>query len=266
VILSAHTHDAIPRAIEIGSTLLLSSGSHGKYLGRIDLEVKGGRVTGHASNLIPVFADVVEPDKEMAAKIAEVRAPFEKEASRVLGKAKGLLYRRGNFNGTWDDAICAGIIAERDTEISLSPGFRWGATLLPGDDITVDDLYNETAMSYPSVYRLEMTGAQIKDIMEDVCDNLFNKDPFFQQGGDMVRVGGMSYACAPDKEIGSRISDMRLTRNGEPIDAGRKYVVGGWASVNQSVEGPPIYDLMEKYISSKGGLDVPDRPAVRILR
>jgi sulfur-oxidizing protein SoxB len=266
VILSAHTHDAIPRAIEIGSTLLLSSGSHGKYLGRIDLEVKGGKVTGHASNLIPVFADVVEPDKEMAAKIAEVRAPFEKEASRVLGKARGLLYRRGNFNGTWDDAICAGIIAERDTEISLSPGFRWGATLLPGDDITVDDLYNETAMSYPSVYRLEMTGAQIKDIMEDVCDNLFNKDPFFQQGGDMVRVGGMSYACAPDKEIGSRISDMRLTRNGEPIDAGRKYVVGGWASVNQSVEGPPIYDLMEKYISSKGGLDVPDRPAVRILR
>jgi sulfur-oxidizing protein SoxB len=265
VILTGHTHDAVPKAVEVGSTLILSSGSHGKYLGRVDLEVSGGKVVGHNSYLIPVFSDVIEPDAEMAAKIAEMRAPYEAECARVIGKTESLLYRRGNFNGTWDDLICQGIIAERDTQISLSPGFRWGTTLLAGDNITIDDLYNATAMSYPAVYRLEFTGAQIKDIMEDVCDNLFNKDPFFQQGGDMVRVGGMSYTCAPNAEMGSRITDMRLLSTGEPLDAGKSYVVGGWASVNEGTEGPAIYDLMEKYITNKGTITVPPGQAVKVI-
>ena len=245
VIVTGHTHDAIPQAIEIGSTLLLSSGSHGKYLGRIDLEVKDGKVVGHSSNLIPVFSDVVQPDAEMAAKIDEVRKPHEAELNRVIGKTESLLYRRGNFNGTWDDLICQGIIEQRDTQIALSPGFRWGTTLLPGQDITIEDLYTETSMSYPSVYRLEFTGTQMKEILEDVCDNLFNKDPFFQQGGDMVRVGGMSYTCSPNADMGGRISDMRLMSTGEPLEADKKYVVGGWASVNENVEGPALYDLMD---------------------
>ena len=264
VILTGHTHDAIPHAIEIGNTLLLSSGSHGKYLGRVDLEVTDGKVVGHSSNLIPVFSDVVTPDVEMAAKIKEVRAPYEAECQRVIGKTDSLLYRRGNFNGTWDDLICQGIMEQRDTEIALSPGFRWGTTLLPGQDISIDDLYTETSMSYPSVYRLEFTGTQLKEILEDVCDNLFNKDPFFQQGGDMVRVGGMSYTCAPNESIGSRISDMRLISTGEPLDAGKMYTVGGWASVNQNVEGPAIYDLMEKHITDKKVIKLPDQSTVKV--
>jgi sulfur-oxidizing protein SoxB len=157
-----------------------------------------------------VFSDVITPDAEMAAKIDEVRKPYEARSTVSSAVPKSLLYRRGNFNGTWDDLICQGIMEQRDTQIALSPGFRWGTTLLPGQDITIDDLYAETSMSYPSVYRLEFTGAQLKEILEDVCDNLFNKDPFFQQGGDMVRVGGMSYTCAPNEQMGSRISDMRL--------------------------------------------------------
>ena len=265
VILTGHTHDAVPRAIEVGNTLLLASGSHGKFLGRIDLEVSGGRVTGHSSNLIPVFADVIEPDNAMAAKIAEFRGPHEEELGRVIGRTESLLYRRGNFNGTWDDLICQGIMAERDTEISLSPGFRWGTTLLPGQDITIDDLYSQTSMSYPNVYRLEFTGQQLKDILEDVCDNLFNKDPFLQQGGDMVRVGGMSYACAPNREIGNRISNMRLNRTGEPIDPSRSYVVGGWASVNEGTEGPAIYDLMEGHISGLQTVGFTENRSVEII-
>ena len=193
-----------------------------------------------------------------------MRAPYEAECSRVIGKTEGLLYRRGNFNGTWDDLICRGMIEERDAELSFSPGFRWGTTLLPGDDITVDDLYAQTSMTYPSVYRLEFTGQQIKDILEDVCDNLFNKDPFFQQGGDMVRVGGMGYRCAPKHSIGSRISDMTYLETGEPIDPNRSYVVAGWASVNEGVEGPAIYDLMEDYIAHQGTVDVPRNEAVQI--
>lgn len=252
VILTGHTHDAVPKAIEIGSTLVLSSGSHGKYLGRVDLEIKNGKVVDHNSTLIPVLSDVVTPDAEMAAKIDEVRAPYEAECTRVIGKSEGLLYRRGNFNGTWDDVICDAMISERDAELSFSPGFRWGTTLLPGDDITIDDLYNQTSMNYPSVYRLEFTGTQIKEILEDVCDNLFNKDPFLQQGGDMVRVGGMGYTCAPNKEIGNRISDMTELKTGNPIDANRKYVVAGWASVNEGVEGPPIWDVVESHIQKKG--------------
>lgn len=264
VILTGHTHDSVPRAIEIGNTLVLSSGSHGKYLGRIDLEVKGGKVVGHSSNMIPVFSDVIDPDKEMAAKIAEVRAPYESECSRVIGKTEGLLYRRGNFNGTWDDLICEGIMAERDTQIAFSPGFRWGTTLLPGDDISIDDLYNQTSMNYPNVYRLDFTGAQIKEIMEDVCDNLFNVDPFYQQGGDMVRVGGMGYTCDPKETIGNRITDMTLLSTGEKIDASKSYVVGGWASVNENTEGPAIYDLMESYISKKKLVDMPANQSVKI--
>ncbi len=251
VILTGHTHDSIPRAIEIGKTLLLSSGSHGKYLGRIDLEVKNGKVVGYSSGMIPVFSDAIEPDKEVAAKIAEVRAPYEKECNRVIGKTEGLLYRRGNFNGTWDDLICQALIEERDAQIALSPGFRWGTTLLPGNDITIDDLYTQTSMTYPAVYRNEFTGEQLHEIMEDVCDNLFHKDPFYQQGGDMVRVGGMSYTCAPKEVKGKRITEMTLLKTGETIDPAKKYVVAGWASVNQATKGPAIYDLMEDYITKK---------------
>ncbi len=265
VILTGHTHDSAPRAIEVGSTLLLASGSHGKYMGRVDLEVTGGKVTGYASNVIPIFSDVITPDPEMAALIDEVRAPFEAECQRVIGKTNGTLYRRGNFNGTWDDVICEGIIQERDTQIALSPGFRWGTTLLAGDNITIDDLYAATSMSYPAVYRSEFTGMQLKEIMEDVCDNLFNKDPFFQQGGDMVRVGGMTYTCAPNNEMGSRISDMKLASTGEALEADKTYVVGGWASVNEGTEGPAIYDLMETYITGKGTIDLPTGQAVKVV-
>jgi len=215
--------------------------------------------------LIPVFSDVIEPDAEMKAMIDKVRAPYESEVNRVLGNTESMLYRRGNFNGTWDDLICEGMIAERDAELSFSPGFRWGSTLLPGQDITVDDLYNQTAMSYPEVYRLEFSGTQIKEILEDVCDNLFNTDPFFQQGGDMVRVGGMGYTCAPKEAMGSRISNMVLLRTGEPIDPNKNYVVAGWASVNEGVEGPAIYDLMETYIKDRKVISMQKNDAVKVV-
>lgn len=265
VILTGHTHDAVPEAINIDGTLLMSSGSHGKFLGRVDLEVSNGKVTDYNSTLIPVFADVITPDVDMKAKIDEVRAPYETELNRVVCKNESLLYRRGNFNGTWDDLICNGMMAERDAELSFSPGFRWGTSLLPGQDITIDDLYTQTAMSYPSVYRLEFTGAQIKEILEDVCDNLFNKDPFFQQGGDMVRVGGMGYSCTPDASMGSRINDMTLLKTNEAIDPKRSYVVAGWASVNEGVEGPAIYDLMETYLGKQGTVDVERNDAVKVI-
>jgi sulfur-oxidizing protein SoxB len=266
VILTGHTHDAVPVALQVEDTLVMSSGSHGKYLGRIDLEVSDGKVTGYSSKLIPVFSDVIAPDAEMAAKIAEVRDPYKDELGRIIGKTDTLLYRRGNFNGTWDDLICRGIMEERDTQIALSPGFRWGTTLLPGQDITIDDLYTETSMSYPAVYRNEMTGAQLKEVLEDVCDNLFNPDPFLQQGGDMVRVGGMTYSCTVGEKIGNRISDMKLAATGEVIEPDATYVVGGWASVNEGTEGPAIYDLMESYISGKGTVSVADERTVKVIQ
>ena len=251
VILTGHTHDAIPQALLIGKTLVLSSGSHGKYLGRIDLKVENGRVVDWNSTLIPVFSDVITPDAEMQQLIAGLRAPYEAECSRVIGQAGGLLYRRGNFNGSWDDVICDAIREDRDVEIALSPGFRWGTTLLAGAPITIDDIYTQTSMNYPAVYRTEMTGEQIKDMLEDVCDNLFNPDPYYQQGGDMVRVGGLSYECAPKQEMGRRIDKLTLTDSGAALEADKSYSVGGWASVREGVEGPAIYDLLERYISGK---------------
>ncbi len=264
VILTGHTHDALPVAVEVGGTLLIASGSHGKFLSRLDVEVKDGRMQGYRYRLIPVLADVIAPDTEMAALVERIRAPHAAELGRVLGQTESLLYRRGNFNGTFDDLICRALMRERDAEIALSPGFRWGASLLPGQDITLEDVYNQTAITYPKAYRSEFTGAFLKEVLEDVADNLFNPDPYYQQGGDMVRVGGLSYAIDIDKPIGQRISDMTLLKSGEAIDPDKSYVVAGWASVNEGTEGPPVYDLVARYIEGEKTVRIDETPNITI--
>ena len=264
VILTGHTHDAIPEPVMVGKTMLIASGSNGKFLTRLDLDVSGGEVKGFRHRLIPVFSDVISSDAEMAAKIDEVRQPHEAELQRVLGKTDSLLYRRGNFNGTFDDMICDALLEVREADIALSPGFRWGTSLLPGQDITVEDLFNATAMTYPAAYRSEMSGETIHEIMEDVADNLFNADPYYQQGGDMVRVGGMGYSIDVGKPMGSRISDMTVLKTGEAIDPAKTYVVAGWASVNEGTEGPPIWDVVEEYVTAKGTVSVAENRSVKI--
>ena len=265
VLLSAHTHDALPIALEIGKTLMVSSGSHGKFLSRLDLELDGGRVKDYRYRLIPVFSDAIEPDPEIAALVERIRAPHKAELSRVLGRSESLLYRRGNFNGTFDDLICNALMEERETEIALSPGFRWGASILPGQEITLEDVYNQTAITYPAAYRNDFTGEFIKLILEDVADNLFNPDPYYQQGGDMVRVGGLAYTIDINRPIGKRISGMTLLRTGEPIEAGKNYKVSGWASVNEGTQGPPIYDVVSSYIQRHQTVRIEENPNIRIL-
>lgn len=265
VILTGHTHDAIPEVIQVGKTLLVASGSHGKFLSRLDLDVRDGEVKAFHYRLIPILSDAITPDPDMAALIADIRAPYQAELSRVLGQTETLLYRRGNFNGTFDDLICDALLSERDAEIAFSPGFRWGASLLPGQDITVDDVYNMTAITYPNAYRSEMSGQTIKDILEDVADNLFNLDPYYQQGGDMVRVGGLGYRIDPAQQIGSRISNMTKLSTGEAIDANATYIVAGWASVNEGTEGPPIYDVVSNHIEKQGSVSVTPNDAVQIV-
>ena len=264
VILQGHTHDAVPIVTKVNNTLMIATGSHGKFLGRLDLEIKNKKVVKYNYKLMPIFSDVIKPDPKISAVIKKVRAPYERKVNEVLGKTDSLLYRRGNFNGTFDDLICQAIIEERDTQISLSPGFRWGATLLPGQDIRVEEVYSQTAITYPKTYRLEMSGKLLKDILEDVGDNLFNPDPYFQQGGDMVRVGGMGYTFEIRQKIGKRVSNMTLLSTGEPIEADKNYVVGGWASVNPNTEGPPVYDLVSNYIKRKKVIKLPENRAVKI--
>lgn len=251
VVLTAHTHDALPAVVKVGRTLLVASGSHGKFVSRLDLDVRGGEVKDFRHRLIPVFADAIAPDAAMAAKIATVRAPHLAHLNEVVGRAGTLLYRRGNFNGTLDDVICDALIAGRDAEIALSPGVRWGASLLPGQDITREDIYNATAITYPAAYRTTLTGQRLKDVLEDVADNLFNPDPFYQQGGDMVRVGGFAFTIDVAQPMGRRISNLRLLRTDAAIDPGRTYVVAGWGSVNESVPGPPVWEVVEKYVAAR---------------
>ncbi len=264
VILTGHTHDALPVAIEENGTLLIASGSHGKFLSRLDLDVRDGRLRDYRYRLIPILSDVIEPDPEITALVEEIRGPHKDELNRVLGRTESLLYRRGNFNGTFDDLICNALMAERDAQIALSPGFRWGATLLPGQEITVDDVYNMTAITYPNVYRNEMSGKLLKDVLEDVADNLFNPDPYYQQGGDMVRVGGMGYRIDPLKPIGQRISDMVLLETGEPIDPAKTYTVAGWASVNEGTQGPPVYDLVSDYLMREKVVNIRPNDHVKV--
>jgi len=264
VILTGHTHDALPEPVIVGKTLVIASGSHGKFLSRVDLDVRDGAVKGYQYKLIPIFSDVISPDKPTAELVDKVRAPFEKELNTVLGKTDSLLYRRGNFNGTFDDLICDALIEEREADIAMSPGFRWGTTVLPGQDITVELVHNATSMTYPSAYRSEMSGKMIHDILEDVADNLFNPDPYYQQGGDMVRVGGLGYKIDVMKPIGSRITDMTLLKSGEKIDPAKNYVVAGWASVNEGAEGPPIWDVVANYVKRKKTVSVEPNTSVKV--
>jgi len=265
VILTGHTHDAIPGVIEVKDTLLVATGSHGKFLGRLDLDVQNGKIKNYNYKLMPIFSDAITPDPEIKAVVDGIRAPHQELLSEKLGRTDSVLYRRGNFNGTFDDLICNAIMEERDTEIALSPGFRWGGSLLPGQDITMDDLYNQTAITYPSVYRNDMTGENLKIILEDVADNLFNIDPYYQQGGDMVRVGGMGYRIDINNKIGDRISDMTLLSSGAPIDAKKSYVVGGWASVNKGTQGPPVFDLVADYIRKKKVVNVQPNTNIKVV-
>jgi sulfur-oxidizing protein SoxB len=250
VILGGHTHDAVPQPIPVpnagGTTLVTNAGSNGKFLGVLDLDLSKGRVGGARYRLLPVFSELLKPDPAMQALIERVRAPHATAYAEKIAIADRLLYRRGNFNGTMDYLICDALRSEFDAEIALSPGFRWGTSVLPGQPMTMDDVLAETAVTYPETYLQSMTGGQIKDILEDVCDNLFNADPYYQQGGDMVRVGGMAYTCAPAEAVGRRISDLKLD-NGRPIEAAKSYKVAGWASVNEQ-KGAPVWEVFAKHL------------------
>ncbi|WP_333826122.1 thiosulfohydrolase SoxB [Pinisolibacter sp.] len=255
-ILGGHTHDGLPKPTIVsnpsGKTLVTNAGSNGKFLGVLDLDVKGGKVSDFRYRLLPVFANLLKPDAEMDALITRIRAPFEAKLGEKLAVSEGLLYRRGNFNGSFDQLILDALIAEKDAEISFSPGFRWGTTILPGEAITMENLLDQTAITYPFTTLTPMTGAQIKEVLEDVCDNLFNADPYYQQGGDMVRVGGMTYSCDPTAAMGARIGDMTLA--GKPIEASKTYKVAGWAPVSEGARdagGEPIWDLVARHLRAR---------------
>ena len=265
VILSGHTHDALPEPVLVGQTHIIASGSNGKFVSRVDLDVRDGQMMGIRHKLIPIFADVIAPDPVISKLIDEQRAPYADQLSEVIGKTDSLLYRRGNFNGTWDDLICDALLSEREADIAMSPGVRWGPSLNPGDDITREDIWNVTSMSYGAAYRSEMTGEFIKVILEDVADNIFNPDPYYQQGGDMVRIGGMGYRIDITKPQGERISEMTLLKTGEKIDASKSYVVSGWASVNEGTEGPMIWDVVEDHIRKQGTVSVTPNTSVNVV-
>ena len=252
-IMGGHTHDGVPQPVIVknagGQTLVTNAGSNTKFLGVLDLEVKDKKVTDFRYKLLPVFSNYLRADPEMQAHIDKVRAPYRPKLDEKLAVTQDLLYRRGNFNGTLDQVILNALMEIKGAPIAFSPGFRWGTSLLPGQAITMDHVMDQTAITYPYVTLNELSGEQIKTIMEDVCDNLFNPDPYYQQGGDMVRVGGMTYACDPNAKMGGRISDMRLA--GKPIEADKKYKVAGWAPVAEGAKGELIWDLVAGYMRSK---------------
>jgi sulfur-oxidizing protein SoxB len=252
VILGGHTHDAIPQPIQVtnagGTTLVTNAGSNGKFLGVLDLELATGRVRDVRYRLLPVFSELLKPDAAMQALIEKMREPQAAAYADKIATADRLLYRRGNFSGTVDQLICNALRSEFDAEIALSPGFRWGLSILPGQPLTMEDVLAETAITYPETYAQRMTGSQIKNVLEDVCDNLFNADPYYQQGGDMVRVGGFAYTCTPAESAGHRISDLKLD-NGRTLEAGKSYKVAGWASVNEQ-KGMPVWDVFARHLAS----------------
>ena len=258
-ILGGHTHDGVPAPSIVknagGQTLVFNSGSNGKFLSVLDFDVKGGKIQDFRYKLLPVFSNLLPADKEMAALIDQVRAPYKSKLEEKLAVSEGLLYRRGNFNGTWDQLILDAMLEVKGAQIAFSPGFRWGTSLLPGQVITMEHLMDQTAITYPYSTLTDMSGETIKTILEDVCDNLFNPDPYYQQGGDMVRVGGLAYTCDPNAKMGGRIQDMRL--DGKPIEAGKTYKVAGWAPVAEGASGEPIWDVVAKWLRTKKTVAAP---------
>jgi sulfur-oxidizing protein SoxB len=252
-ILGGHTHDGVPQPSLVknsgGTTLVTNAGSNGKFLAVLDFEVKGGRPVDFRYKLLPVFSNLLPADAEMSAYIQQVRTPYEAKLGEKLATTEGLLYRRGNFNGTFDQLILDAMLAVKGAEIGFSPGFRWGTSLLPGQTILMEHLMDQTAVTYPYSTLSDMTGEMIKTILEDVADNLFNADPYLQQGGDMVRVGGLRYTIDPAGTMGGRISDMRL--NGKPIEPGKSYKVAGWAPVAEGASGEPIWEVVATYLRSQ---------------
>ncbi len=262
-IMGGHTHDGVPVAVPVrnagGTTLVTNAGSNGKFLGVMDFDVKGGKVADFRYRLLPVFSNMLKADPAMDALIRKVRAPYEAKLAETLAVTDGLLYRRGNFNGTWDQLLVDALIDVQGADLAFSPGFRWGTSLLPGDTITRELLMDQVAITYPYATLTEMTGETIKTVLEDVADNLFNPDPYYQQGGDMVRVGGLEYAIAPAAKMGARITDMRL--KGRPIEADKRYKVAGWAPVAEEAKNAPgvkpVWDVVETWLKGRGGRVAP---------
>ncbi|HEX4916031.1 MAG TPA: thiosulfohydrolase SoxB, partial [Vicinamibacterales bacterium] len=266
-ILGGHTHDAVPEPVVVknagGQTLVTNVGCSGKFLGVLDCDVRDGKLKEWRYRLVPVFANLLPADVEMQKLIDRHRAPYEKQLNEQLAVSEALLYRRGNFNGSFDQLILDALIAQKDAQIAFSPGFRWGTTLLPGDPITMERLMDQTAITYPSVTVNEFSGEQIKAILEDVADNIFNADPYYQQGGDMVRVGGLSYAIEPAQAIGKRIQDMRL--DGKPLDAAKKYRVAGWASVSPDAKGEAVWDVVARHLRDRKTIVAPRLNLPRLI-
>ncbi|MCX2862173.1 thiosulfohydrolase SoxB [Paucibacter sp. PLA-PC-4] len=269
-ILGGHTHDGVPVPVAVknrgGQTLVTNAGSNGKFLGVLDIRVKDGRAAELKYQLLPVFANLLPADAEMAALIKKMREPFEARLAEPLAITDGLLYRRGNFNGSWDQLLCDALMDVQGAEIAFSPGFRWGTSLLPGQTITREFLMDQTAITYPHTTLTEMSGSMIKTVLEDVADNLFNPDPYYQQGGDMVRVGGLAYSCKPEAGMGSRISEMRL--GGKAIEADKSYKVAGWAPVGEEAAkagSKPVWDLVEQWFKSQAKGSGPAHIAARRL-
>ena len=255
-IFGGHTHDGVPVAVPVanagGTTLVTNAGSNGKFLAVMDFEVKGGKLANHRYRLLPVFSNVLAPDPTMDALIKKLRALHESKLAEKLAVTDGLLYRRGNFNGSWDQLVCDALMEVQGAQIAFSPGFRWGTSLLPGDAITRELMMDQLAITYPFATVTEMSGAQIKTVLEDVADNLFNPDPYYQQGGDMVRTGGLEYTIAPAEKMGARISDLRLA--GKPLDADKTYKVAGWAPVSEAARdagGKPVWDVVETWLKAR---------------
>jgi len=262
VILGGHTHDGLPRPILVGTTLVINSGAHGKFLSRLDLDVKAGAVTGYRYKLIPVLSTHVPEDPDMARLIREIRAPWEAQLAERLAVSETLLYRRGNFNGSFDEVLLDALLKRFDAQVALSPGFRWGVTIVPGQTITLEDVYAHTALTYPNTLVRDLTGAEIRQVMEDVADNLFHPDPYLRQGGDMVRVGGLSYTIEPGKPMGRRISDIRV--GGRPMSPDRRYRTAGWASSGPEAPGPPAYDVVAEHLRGLKRVRLDPRPRVRV--
>ena len=216
--ISGHTHNRLYQPVWIGNTPIIQSGCHGSFVGRLDLSVDRGKVVDVRHELICVD-DQVDPDAEMAAMVDEVMAPHRDFLLQVVGRAGSPLDRATSLEATMDNVLLDAVAAAAGTELAFSNGWRYGAPILPGD-VTMAQLWN-IVPTHPPVSTVELTGEELRAMLEANLERTYSADPYCQMGGFVKRCRGLNMYFKMENPKGHRIEDLLV--DGAPVQAGRSY-------------------------------------------
>ncbi|HEX2981244.1 MAG TPA: bifunctional metallophosphatase/5'-nucleotidase [Anaerolineaceae bacterium] len=205
VCLSAHTHHRLAQPVLQGKTLIIQSGSQGSFLGRLDLEVEDGSLSGFQHQLIEVTPDL-PADPHVAELVRQAVDPFRAELEPVVGQTAVDLYRGEALQSSMDHFILAALLETTGASLAFSNGWRYGAPV-PAGDVRMRDLYNMVPMN-PPISTVELTGLELREMIEENLEHTFARDPFRQMGGYVKRALGIKVYFKIENPFGQRVQQI----------------------------------------------------------